>query len=177
MVPSGVLAMAMFLATEVMFFAGLISAYAVLRAQTIGWPPLDQPRLPVALTAVNTLVLLASGYALIRARGALRAGLPGAARGLLIAAALGSVFLAVQGFEWIGLVREGLTLTSSTHGSFFYIIVGAHALHALAAVSVLGWALRRLSAKRLEASQLQAIQVYWYFVVGLWPLLYWQVYL
>ena len=177
MVPSGVLAMAMFLAAEVMFFAGLISAYAVLRAQTIGWPPLDQPRLPVALTAVNTLVLLASGYALIRARGALRAGTPGAVRGLLIAAGLGSLFLAVQGFEWVRLLGYGLTTSSSMYGATFYALVGTHATHVVAALIVLLVAVQRARKGRLNAESLEPVAMFWLFVVGIWPLLYVLVYL
>ena len=31
--------------------------------------------------------------------------------------------------------------------------------------------------RRLNRSTFAACQVFWYFVVGLWPILYWQVYL
>ena len=98
-------------------------------------------------------------------------------RWLVLAVGLGGLFVGIQGYEWAGLIREGLTLTSSTHGSFFYVIVGMHAVHAVAAIGVLAWAVGRHWRGKLELSQLQALQVFWYFVVGIWPLLYWQVYL
>src|SRR5210317_2226857 len=60
-VSNGVLGMVFLIITEVMFFAGLISAYLVNRAGNPVWPPDDQPRLPVEITAINTLILLLSG--------------------------------------------------------------------------------------------------------------------
>ncbi|MEO2004632.1 MAG: cytochrome c oxidase subunit 3, partial [Candidatus Poribacteria bacterium] len=42
---------------------------------------------------------------------------------------LGALFLGVQGFEWIGLIGHGLTMTSSVYGALFYTVIGFHALH------------------------------------------------
>ena len=50
----------MFLGAEAMFFAGLIGAYIVFRVGSAIWPPPFQPRLPVGVTGVNTLILIAS---------------------------------------------------------------------------------------------------------------------
>lgn len=179
LIPSSVLGMLLFVGSEVMVFAGLVSAHGIARAGVRGgvWPPPGQPRLPIELTAFNTLLLLLSGVALFVAARAFVRGTARARRWLAAAAVLGGAFVGIQGFEWARLIREGLTLTSSTHGSFFYLIVGLHALHALVAIGSVGWALRRLAAGKLELGQLQAVQVFWYFVVGIWPLLYWQVYL
>ena len=82
-----------------------------------------------------------------------------------------------QGREWIALLHEGLTLHSSIHGSFFYIIVGCHGLHALSALLALGWAFLRLRAQSLRSDTLAAVSVFWFFVVGIWPFLYYQIYL
>jgi heme/copper-type cytochrome/quinol oxidase subunit 3 len=90
---------------------------------------------------------------------------------------LGAFFVAFQGYEWISLIRQGLTLTSSNHGSFFFLIVGLHGLHAIAGLTVLGGAALKLSRERLAPSSFVATQVFWYFVVGLWPVLYFMVYL
>ena len=81
-----------------------------------------------------------------------------------------------QGAEWVALVRQGLTLSSSTMGSFFYLIVGMHALHAVAALGLLAHTWLRLRQGWLVQSQLAAAQVFWYFVVGLWPILFLVVY-
>merc|ERR1711916_220669 len=101
---------------------------------------------------------------------------PQAQRWLLATLLLGGFFVLFQGAEWLGLVREGLTLTSSTHGGFFYMIIGAHALHAVAALAVLLFQYVRLRQGRLMPNALLAFQMFWFFVVGMWPILYWKVY-
>ena len=66
-VSSGVLGMLLFVFTEAMLFAGMISAHAIVKSRAAGqmWPPFGQPRLPVESTALNTAALLASGLILV----------------------------------------------------------------------------------------------------------------
>ena len=90
---------------------------------------------------------------------------------------LGAFFVVFQGLEWAALIRDGLTLTSSSLGSFFYLIVGMHAAHAVVALGVLVFTWVRLRRGWLASSQLAVAEVFWYFVVGLWPILYLVVYL
>lgn len=179
-VPNAVLGMLIFVFTELMFFAGLFSAHTIAESNDLlGWPPLDQPRLPIEETAVNTVALIVSG-ALVVAAGIMHrrgAAARKALGTLALGIALGAYFVFAQGVEWIALIHEGLTLTSNTHGSFFYLIVGAHALHAVAALAALGWALARLASGRLTVNAFSATQVFWVFVVGVWPVLYLKVYL
>jgi heme/copper-type cytochrome/quinol oxidase subunit 3 len=126
--------------------------------------------------AFNTVALLASGVALFLAQRSFSDPVR-SRRWLLAALGLGGFFVLFQGFEWVQLIGQGLTLTSSTHGSFFYLIVGAHALHAVAALLALLWVFVRMTRSQLVRPQFQAVQVFWYFVVGIWPVLYLQVYL
>jgi heme/copper-type cytochrome/quinol oxidase subunit 3 len=175
--PSAVLGMLIFVIAEMMMFAGLISAFSIVKAGTLGWPPPGQPRLPVAATAFNTAVLLASAGFVFLASRSYAQDRDLAKRPLYIAMALGAFFVSFQGYEWISLIRQGLTLTSSNHGSFFYLIVGMHGLHAIAGLMVLGRAGFKLSLGKLAPSSFAAAQVFWYFVVGLWPVLYFMVYL
>ena len=177
LVPNGVLGMLIFVFTEVMLFAGLISAFTIVRAGAVVWPPPGQPRLPVENTALNTAALLLSGVMLWRARSVFRPNPARALRPLLASVLLGAFFVAFQGAEWVALVREGLTLTSSVLGSFFYLIVGLHALHAVVALGVLVFVYDRLRRGWLSSTRLAAAEVFWYFVVGIWPLLYLVVYL
>ena len=85
--------------------------------------------------------------------------------------------MCAQGYEWVSLIHHGLTLTSSNYGSFFYLVVGMHGVHAVAGLIVLGRAVYRLTVGVLAPSTFGAAQVFWYFVVGLWPVLYFTVYL
>lgn len=162
---------------ETMFFAGLISAHTIVKAGAVTWPPPGQPRLPIEQTLINTAALIVSGFVLYAGHRAMVNGSGRALRHVTVAWLLGAFFVLFQGAEWVALIRDGLTLTSSTHGSFFYLIVGAHALHALGGLSALGWAALRLRARNLVLSQLMAVEIFWYFVVALWPILYWRVYL
>ena len=163
--------------TEIMLFAGFVSAFTIMRQSALLWPPPGQPRLPVGETAINTVVLLASGVALYVAGKSYRRQAPSARRPLLLAILLGGAFVLLQGREWVMLLGQGLTLHSSTLGSFFYLIVGMHALHAVVALGALTYAYRRLRRGFLPAGLMGAAEVLWYFVVGIWPFLYWRVYL
>lgn len=175
----GLIGMALFVFTEVMLFAAFISGFFILKnGVPVGaWPPPDQPRLPFGQTAFHTLALLASGALLyIAHRRAQARGLAAAERPLLGALVLGVYFVVAQGVEWAGLLRQGLTLTSSQIGAFFYVIVGAHALHAIAAILALAACWTMLKAGRLKPSVFGTTQLFWYFVVLVWPFIFLVVY-
>ncbi len=129
-VSSGVIGMLIFMVTEAMFFAALISAYMVIRAGLDEWPPWGQPRLPVETTAFNTLLLLASGLLMAYSRALLQKNKILEGRQWLgISILLGTFFLISQGNEWVQLINFGLTVSSSVYGGLFYLIIGAHGFH------------------------------------------------
>jgi heme/copper-type cytochrome/quinol oxidase subunit 3 len=169
------------IAGEVMLFAGLVFSFLVIRVAAPVWPPPLEPRLPVEVTAANTVVLLFSSWAMVaaaraRSRGDRRTFL----RGLTLAATLGGLFLAVQGYEWFRLVGFGLTTGSGIYGATFYTLIGAHAAHVVGALAWLGFILTLASRGRFEgprAAAVTACAMYWHFVVALWPILYVSVYL
>jgi heme/copper-type cytochrome/quinol oxidase subunit 3 len=166
---------------EIMFFAGLVFSFWVVRLAAPTWPPPLQPRLPVGVTAVNTGILLASSVAIVAAvRARARGDRRGFVRLLGLTAALGSLFLAVQGYEWFRLIGFGLTVASGAYGSTFYTLIGAHAAHVVAALGWLGFTLALASRGRFagpRAAAVTACAMYWHFVVALWPILYVTVYL
>ena len=171
--------MAVFVFTEIMLFAGFISAFVIVRSAVMPglWPPPDQPRLPFERTGLNTAALLASGVLVWTAHRALvRRGQAAARLPLTLGLALGLLFVGLQGVEWTGLLRQGLTLQSSQVGSFFYLIIGCHALHALVALGLLTWCWLALLRGKLRASRFGAAQLFWYFVVLVWPALWLVVY-
>ena len=177
LLPSPVLGMLIFVIAELMMFGGLISAFAIVKAGALSWPPPGQPRLPIEATALNTAILLTSAWVLFRANRAFHLDPATAKRPLFIAIGLGTFFVGFQGYEWVSLIGHGLTLTSSNFGSFFYLIVGLHGLHALAGLFVLSRSATKLRRGVLAAGSFAGSQVLWYFVVGLWPVLYLLVYL
>ena len=54
--------------------------------------------------------------------------------------------------------------------------MGLHALHAVIALGLLASAFLRLRGGWLASSRLAAAEVFWYFVVGIWPVIYTVVY-
>lgn len=175
------LAMVMLLGAESMFFAGLIGAFLVFRLASQTWPPPTLPSLPVEVTGVNTLILLYSAVTMWHAQRAVRqAQRQRGARLLGLTALLGVTFLAVQGYEWVRLVRFGLTMTSGVYGATFYTLIGCHGLHVFGAVVWLLSVLVRTLQGRYSAAHYTGLAVcgmYWYYVVALWPVLYGLVYL
>jgi cytochrome c oxidase subunit 3 len=173
---SRALGMLIFVFTEIMLFAGFISAFTIVRSAAMAWPPPGQPRLPMEETAINTAALLASGVALAIAQQVYKRNRSQARWPLLAAISLGAIFVVFQGVEWVGMLRAGLTLTSSVLGSFFYMIIGLHALHAVVALTMLVRACLLLNQDRLQSGLFLATQIFWYFVVGVWPFVYLRVY-
>ncbi len=176
-VQSEVFAMLIFVFAEIMLFAGFLSAFELVgaRAPAGWWPPPGDPALPVAATGGATVALLLSGVAV--GVSGLRAAAGGAVRWLGLGVVLGAVFVGYQAYEFSRLVQLGFTLQSSAHGGFFYTIVGAHGLHALAGMAVLVWAARAAAAERLTPGMAGAVRILWTFVVVLWPAIYAVVYL
>ena len=174
------IAMIVVIAGESMLFAGLIGMYLVFRLSR-PWPPADLPRLPLGMTTLNTLVLFASTFPMTRALRAVRRNdRPTLVRALALTALLGTTFLAVQGLEWVRLVRHGLTLGSSMYGAAFYTLIGCHGVHVL--VAVLWLVVTAVLAARgvFRASRHAALEmcaIYWYFVCALWLVLFPLVYL
>jgi cytochrome c oxidase subunit III len=178
LVPSGLLGMVIFVGTEIMFFAGLISAFTISKAGAPrgAWNLPAGQVLPLASTAVNTVALFVSAALLWIAGRQYRARSPAATQTLLAATFFGGLFVMLQGREWVGLIAHGVTLWSSGLGAFFYVIVGTHAVHAVAALAGLAVAWWRLRAGRLSDGFLLAAQTFWYFVVLIWPVIYARVY-
>jgi heme/copper-type cytochrome/quinol oxidase subunit 3 len=177
--PDGVVGILLFIFTEAMLFAAFISAFVIVKSQAAGemWPPYGQPRLPVESTAINTAALILSGLVMVFAHFAYRKSSRRAVLPFGVAILLGLFFVGFQGVEWARLLAEGLTIQSSSYGGFFYLIVGCHAIHAIGAILAGVWAWTRLVRDDLSRSQLLTVELFWYFVVLVWPVLYWKVYL
>jgi cytochrome c oxidase subunit III len=174
------IAIVMLLVAETMFFSGLIGAYLVFRYGTAVWPPPNLPSLPMAVTWANTLVLSVSGLTMLAALGAAkRSDSTALQRTLLVTLALGVVFLLVQGSEWLRLLHHGLTLSTGTYASTFYTLIGAHAVHVVAAVLWLAVVCVLARMGRFDGGRSVAVElcaVYWSFVCVLWLALFALVY-
>ncbi len=109
--PNGKLCLWLFLSTEIMFFAGLIGTYIVLRfgAPSGTWPGPHDVHVEEWLGALNTFVLLFSSFTIVMALEYARANQPVLAKGFLLATfLLGSFFLAVKAYEYNSKFQHGI---------------------------------------------------------------------
>jgi len=180
-VSNGRIAIVMLIVAETMLFTTLIGGYIVLRGSAGVWPPPGQPRLPLAVTWVNTGVLAVSCWSMSRAWRALgKKDARALYYSLLETSILGSTFLAIQGTEWVRLVSFGLTLSSGIYGATFYTLIGFHGAHVAAAVGWLLFVLLRFRGNRFslgKAAMVDLCAIYWFFVCGVWAVLFPLVYL
>ena len=135
----GKFAIWLFLATEIMFFTGLIGTYIVLRMGAATWPnPAD--RLAVPITAMNTFILICSSATMVMA---VEKAMKGEHKKLLfwlgLTILIGATFVSVQAYEYFELVHHGNVPKVDIFWSTFYAMTGFHGLHVTAGVIWLAW--------------------------------------
>jgi cytochrome c oxidase subunit 3 len=107
--PTGKLCVWLFLSTEIMFFAGLIGTYIVLRFGSPAWPAPHDVHLQERVGAFNTFVLICSSVTIVLALEAARANRTQQAKIFLaLTLALGSLFLAVKAYEYQAKFAHGI---------------------------------------------------------------------
>ena len=108
---NGKLCLWLFLSTEIMFFAGLIGTYIVLRfgAPANTWPARTTCTWPRIVGAFNTFVLICSSVTIVLALEAARQNQAGLAKLWMVATfLLGSVFLGVKAYEYNEKFAHGI---------------------------------------------------------------------
>lgn len=167
-----------FIISEAMLFAGFFAAYFGLRGISATWPPTPEIRRPeLPLVALNTLFLLTSSVTLQWAIGRIRAGdRGGLVRGVAATLALGTLFLAIQAFEFS---RNGFGISDGVFGSTFYTLTGFHGAHVAAGLAILAAVLRRARRGLVTPERhvaVEAASYYWHFVDAVWLVLFTTVY-
>jgi cytochrome c oxidase subunit III len=159
------------LTAVIMLFAGLSSAYIVLR----GVPAWQRIELPWLLWP-NTAILLLSSVAIDISRRAVRRNdLQSMKRWLVAGGILGLVFLVGQLAAWRQLVDAGVYLPSTLQSGFFYILTGLHGLHLLGGVVALGLVLWKAVKDRLSVFNYEPLKLcalYWHVMDALWIYLF-----
>ena len=181
----GRLAMWLFLVSDGMTFAGLLIGHLVLRAQNTDWPsPADH--LALMLGAVMTTLLLGSSVTMVKALSATKNNARRQfSQFLVLTIIAGVLFLALQAYEWIHLLHNGMTVSTnpwgtSLFGATFYTLTGFHGLHVLAGViyllSILVGGMKR-TALAAYYDRIEIAGLYWHFVDVVWIFVFSGVYL
>lgn len=171
----------LFLASEVMFFTGLIGAYIVLRFANINVWPVPSTVLNIPLTGLNTFILICSSMTLVLGLVSVQRGYQeGLHVGLFLTVLLGIVFLSIQMSEYHELIEDGFTITSGIFGSSFFTLTGFHGAHVLAGVIWLTVVLIKSFRGKYTPDEYAGVELaglYWHFVDLVWIILFTILYL
>ena len=161
------------MASIIMMFAALTSAYIVRQAQG-NWLEYRMP----GLFYINTIVIVLSSITLHGSYLSFKTGKELWYKALLIASfILGIAFVILQYFGWNELFEIGIYLTGNPSGAFFYVISGLHAVHVLGGISALIVAMTHAFALKYKVTnkrknRFQLVLQYWHFVDILWIYLF-----
>ena len=196
----------MFIGSECMLFASLISTYLIYKGKSLVGPMPHEawtnPQtgqtfkaiLNIPVTSISTFVLLMSSFAMVMALAAIenrkkpRPANPGfwwkvensSKLWLLMTCIMGATFLGFQAYEFTSFVHEGLTIRRNLFGSSFFTLTGFHGAHVTAGVIWLG-TLLAIDMKRglqpKDAVWVDIAALYWHFVDVVWIAIFTLVYL
>jgi len=181
------------LASELMFFAGLFAMYFQIRSLSPDLWAQQTSKLNVTYAAVNTFILVVSsvwcqmgvwkaerGQASRTGR-FLEVGKWGMREWYVVTYLFGAAFIAGQIFEYAALTGENVTLSSDRYGSVFYMTTGFHGMHVtgglIAFLLIIG---RTFTTRRYSHTQAIGAVVtsyYWHFVDVVWIALFATIYL
>lgn len=180
------------LASELMFFAGLFAMYFTLRATSPEMWADETAKLNVPFALANTIVLVSSSFTCQfgvfaaerlqarRAGGVFNIAKWGMVEWFLLTFLLGAIFVSVQAYEYAMLVSEGVSLSSNAYGSAFYITTGFHGLHVtgglVAFLLIIGRAYVAKKFGHFEATSAIVTSYYWHFVDVVWIALFVVIY-
>jgi cytochrome c oxidase subunit 3 len=164
-----------FLATLTVLFLAAIAGYLVVRLKATDWPPPGMPRLPAGMW-LATLVLVAGSVTIHKALRAIRLGKRHTCiRWLQTTLALAVFFLAVQSWNWWGLIRLRLTEAKNLYAFTFFMLTGLHAVHVIGGVVLLAVVLARALGGRYGSGSYSGVTyaaMYCHFLDGIWLVLF-----
>jgi heme/copper-type cytochrome/quinol oxidase subunit 3 len=173
-----------FLASEVMLFGGLFSAYVFLRMAA----PVDDfadwgSKLSIPMATFNTLVLISSSMTMIMSWASLKMKDFEKFKmymGLTLLCAF--IFLVVKYFEYTGKFHHGIYPSSSTFMGIYFTLTGLHMLHIIGGMIVMGYFWLPFGNKMWTTeperftNRIEVAGLYWHFVDLVWiflfPILY-----
>jgi cytochrome c oxidase subunit 3 len=165
------------LASELMFFAGLFAAYFTLRSSNDVWPPAGA-ELATGRTALATAVLISSSFTMhLAVRASEHGDRTRAVRWLLVTMGLGALFLTNQAVEYAELP---FSISSHAYGSMFYLLTGFHGLHVIGGIGFMAAVIAIIAGRTSRSPASPPVTVcayYWHFVDVVWVALFATIYL
>jgi cytochrome c oxidase subunit III len=180
-IPSTVLGMLLFIASETMLFGSFFTAYFFVRVVNPGapssWPP-HPYHFPVFVAGVNTCVLVTSSFTMHWAVQSIRRNdRAGLKAGLVLTILLGVAFLLTQAIEY---AHVGFNTGDGAFASTFFGLTGLHGAHVFIGLTLLTVAAVRAFRGHYSPEHYHGVEIpgiYWHFVDVMWIVVYTTVYL
>jgi len=158
--------------SELVAFGLLLGAFVVARAVNPVMFSAGQAMLDARLAAVNTIVLITSGWAAARASASARnASTAAARRWIALAMVLGAAFIAIKLTEYGAEIAAGASLEASSFFTLYFLLTGFHLLHVLLGIIILAVVVRSATRDGVETGA-----AFWHMVDLVWivmfPILY-----
>jgi heme/copper-type cytochrome/quinol oxidase subunit 3 len=180
---NGKLGIWLFLASEVMLFGGLFSAYIFLRTGVDNWPPgtkyLDVP----SMATFNTVVLITSSVTMVMAWASLKMNSFGKFKMYMgLTLLFSAMFLVVKYFEYSANLSHGFTPAHDTFLAIYYTMTGLHVLPVIGGTIVNGYlwlpgSFMWESNPERFTNRIEVAGLYWHFVDLVWIFLFPSLYL
>jgi heme/copper-type cytochrome/quinol oxidase subunit 3 len=175
-----VLGMAVFITSEIIFFAVLVVTYIAYRGQGAATPE-GKELIEVGRTAIFTVFLFASsGTVYLAAKRLEKGDQRGLGLWLVVTVVLGAIFLGGQVSEYAHLLGTNAFAFSRVFGSTFFALTGFHGLHVLGGLVMLLILAATAFAgdfRRHSGTAVETASLYWHFVDAVWVVVFSVVYL
>lgn len=169
----GELIMWVLIVSELAVFGAGLLIFLIIRLGDPEGFAASQDQLHRVSAAINTAVLVTSGWFAARAARDAEHGRTGPTRvNLGLAGLLGIVFLVLKGWEYADAAANGLGFEAHTFFTFYWLLTGFHAAHVIFGVGILA-----LVAIRARADHVEAGAQFWHMVDLVWVILFPIIYL
>ena len=173
----------LFLASEVMLFGGLFSAYIMLRLSDPNWANYGQSALNVPLATLNTAILITSSVTMVMSWVSLK--LKNLKKykmymGLTLLCSFG--FLVIKYIEYTSKFDHGLFPSTNNFLAVYFTLTGLHGLHVIGGILVNGYfygpGIKMWDSEPERfTNRIEIAGLYWHFVDLVWIFLFPALYL
>jgi nitric oxide reductase NorE protein len=159
---------------DFVFFGAYFIIFMIHRAMAPELFLQSQQHLNLTIGVVNTLVLLASSWFIVRSVATARSGdYQGAVRLTYLGGACGVLFIAIKAYEWSAEIAAGHTMPANEFFLFYYMLTGVHLFHVGLGLLILGIVVRDLrNPRKRRVSMVESGATYWHMVDLLWIVIF-----
>ena len=171
-----------FLASEIMLFGGLFSAYILLRVGSPVWPP-NGAELSIPLATLNTFNLILSSWTIVKSWIALKENDFGGFKkymGVTLVCSL--VFMVIKYIEYTSKFSHGIFPSTDNFYGIYFTLTGLHGLHVIGGLILNfylwgpGAGMWKTEPERFT-NRVEVAGLYWHYVDLVWIFLFPVLYL